>query len=127
MTMNPREFELIALEHVLARYRITGELPTINGQPFDINQFKQQIIAGVATGDTDINVNIDTVNNEIVDCQEHENASTNSTTDSETVESAISDVTPETTASTSDAPLTQPTDENKKSVAGKLFQFFNKG
>lgn len=140
MKMNPREFELIALEHVLARYRITGELPTINGQPFDLDQFKQQLSAGVNV-DPDINVNIDTVKNEIVECDNESHHSAVDTAEeskpvendnTEKVAEKVTEPVAESVPATETESVAQPTPEestsqNTSTVAGKLFQFFNKG
>ena len=60
MVMDAREFELIALGHVISRYRLTGQLPNIGGKPFSLDDFKQYLFAGVDT-DSDINININNV------------------------------------------------------------------
>lgn len=85
MTLDSREFELIALGHVLSRYRITGQLPKIQGNPFDLGQFKTMLLNGVTAMDnTDINININSVNtesnvtiiNEDCDHEHHESVTT---------------------------------------------------
>lgn len=125
MAMNPQDFELIALSHVLTRYRLTGELPTISGQPFDIKNFKTQLFAGVPDYNPDININIDTVKmeNTVVDCDnEHEQKS-------EPVATVA------TVATQDEPPVAEPTPPEpsqesiipeKSSIGGKLFHFFSK-
>lgn len=132
MAMDPREYELIALSHVISRYKITGELPTINGQPFNLNEFKSQLFAGVSGYDSDININIDTVNmeNTVVDCDnEHEQNTNNSVPVTEPIESAntvaeVLDIKDEAVLpDNKDSKLTSP---EKSTIGGKLFQFFAK-
>ena len=117
MAMDPREYELIALGHVLARYKIQGELPDIGGKPFDLNEFKQQLFAGVDTGDTDINVNIEKVENTVVDCDnEHEH--------NEKVPEQIEEPAQKEESKSEETQETVSSD--KPSIGGKLFQFFSK-
>jgi hypothetical protein len=123
MQMNPQDYELIALSHVLARYRISGELPTINGQPFNIDNFKQAIFNGVDTN-TDININIEKVENTVVDCDnEHD-------TIPESAEQAIEEIkqepVPEIPVPEIKVTESEPVKEEKSSISGKLFQFFTK-
>lgn len=136
MAMDPREYELIALSHVITRYKITGELPAINGQPFNLNEFKTQLFAGVPDYDSDININIDTVNmeNTVVDCNnEHEHHSVESTAESTPVTEPVTETT-NTNQEISSSVLTDsvPADviesisPEKSSISGKLFQFFAK-
>ena len=126
--MNQQDFELIALEHVLTRYRLTGELPSINGQPFNINEFKSQLFAGTSYQGTDVNINIDTVKmeNTVVDCDNDEEQKTEPAADNtiavedpnaeaSVVEPAISTVDTE-----------QKPESTAPSIGGKLFQFFAK-
>jgi hypothetical protein len=123
MQMNPQDYELIALSHVLARYRISGELPAINGQPFNINNFKQALFNGVST-DTDININIEKVENTVVDCDNEQD------TIPESAEQALEEIKQEPVPETSvpEIKLTdsEPVKEEKSSISGKLFQFFTK-
>jgi len=114
--MNPQDYELIALSHVLSRYRISGELPAINGQPFNIDNFKQVLFNGTDT-DTDININIEKVENTVVDCDNEQDIIP------EPIEQALEEITQTPTVETTD---TEPAKEEKTSISGKLFQFFNK-
>lgn len=141
MAMDPREYELIALSHVITRYKITGELPAINGQPFNLNEFKTQLFAGVPNYDSDININIDTVNmeNTVVDCDnEHEHHSVGSAAESTPVTEPVIEPVTETTNTQEEISSPKPNDEieptsqeqstgpEKSSISGKLFQFFAK-
>lgn len=63
MVMDSREFELIALGHVISRYRLTGQLPSINGKPFSIADFKQHLFSGVDC-DSDVNINVNNVDSD---------------------------------------------------------------
>lgn len=125
MAMDPREYELIALSHVISRYKITGELPTINGQPFNLNEFKSQLFAGVSGYDSDININIDTVNmeNTVVDCDnEHEQPSQAVEPDSQPAPDQD-----QTTVDSNTTPeINNSINSEKSSISGKLFQFFTK-
>lgn len=113
MPMNHRDFELIALGHVLTRYRLSGDLPKIDGKPFNLNEFRSKILTGI--DDSDININIDTLQTEsnvtIIenDCDhDHENANPQNNA---TVSSEIS--------------LEQPADKST-TATGKLFDYFTR-
>jgi len=126
--MDPRDFELIAMSHLLSRYRLTGQLPNINGQPFDLNEFKRYLSAGVATSDTDVNVNIEKVENTVVDCDnenEHDKpveVSNNIVADNATVDNSPT-IGPAPIQSNTAPEITEV---EKTGIGGKLFQFFNK-
>ena len=121
--MNPQDFELIALSHVLTRYRLTGELPSINGQPFDMKEFKSQLFAGT-NYDPDININIDTVNmeNTVVDCDNEQEQKQETETAQVQTEAA-----PVVEEVTNHPEQSQESNSPEKStISGKLFQFFSK-
>ena len=137
MAMDPREYELIALSHVISRYKITGELPTINGQPFNLNEFKSQLFAGVSGYDPDININIDTVKmeNTVVDCDnEHEQETKPAEpVPTETVAVQAEPATVPADPAPVEEPISPPAETNqetpspeKSTISGKLFQFFSK-
>jgi len=117
--MDPREYELIALSHVISRYRLTGELPSIGGKPFNLDDFKQTLFAGVKTSDsdTDININIEKVENTVVDCDNEQD------TIKESAEQAIEEIKQEPNIEVTEP---EPVKEEKSTISGKLFQFFSK-
>lgn len=127
--MDPRDFELIAMNHLLSRYRLTGQLPNINGQPFDLNEFKRHLSTGVADSDTDINVNIEKVENTVVDCDNENEQDKSIEVSNNNIVTA--DVTED------NSPIIEPaliqsntapevTEVEKTGIGGRLFQFFNK-
>lgn len=127
MPMNSREFELIAVSHILTRYRLTGELPNINGQPFNINDFRAKLFAGV-DNDQDININIDTLktesnvtiieNTECTEDHRHEPTVTASETP-KVLEPTVNNDPPA-------QPAEQKPAEEPLSPSGRLFQYFNR-
>jgi hypothetical protein len=131
MMMDPREFELIAIGHVLARYRATGTLPTINGEPFNLDKFKSHLSAGVDP-DTDTDIDVAIINNTIInedDDKECEQSNIKSAVVAEPEQPK-----PESVAVTEQEQPKQehtkqeePTQESTNpNFAGKLFQFFNR-
>lgn len=120
--MNPRDFELIALSHILSKYRISGELPSIDGKPFNLNEFKTKLFAGVPNYDPDININIDTVKmeNTVVDCDDNNHNSEEHKTENTPAAEIKPDTETDTNTNTADI------SSEKTSIGGKLFQFFAK-
>lgn len=127
--MDPREFELIAIGHVLARYRATGTLPNINGEPFDLAKFKSHLSAGIDT-DTDTDIDIAIIQNTIVDDDcEHDK-----TEPSATVAEPEQPKPESVTATEQEQPKQEPTEQKEEPTqesinpmfGGKLFQFFNR-
>ena len=118
--MNSRDFELIALGHVLTRYRLTGALPNINGQPFELSAFKEKLFQGV-NSDSDININIDTLKTEsnvtIVDNCEHD------TPTASAVPPAQTEPPVEEKNNNTETPANTVTDNNT-GPGGRLFQYF---
>lgn len=132
--MDPREFELIAISHVLARYRATGVLPNINGEPFDLAKFKAHLSAGIDT-DVDVAIIKNTIVNEDDDQCQHDGTKPSAIAEPEQPKPERTEPEPEPVASTGQeepeqAPTEQkeePTQEKSSStLGGKLFQFFNK-
>lgn len=128
--MDPREYELIALGHVLARYRIQGELPNIEGKPFDLNEFKSRLFTGVPTGtNTDVDVAIiqNTIVNEDDQCDNKNEPTTAPVNDGATEQSPVVESTveekpiEETSAENTNVPVS-----TNPFLGGKLFDFFNK-
>lgn len=128
--MNSRDFELIALGHVLTRYRLTGELPNINGQPFNLDLFKQKL--SDSDDGPDININIETVNtesdvtiidNDTVECQDehHHNDPASETPPASDQEPTTSESPENSTPDTN-----QNNNNNSLSPSGRLFQYFNR-
>ena len=116
--MKSQDHQLIALSHILFRYRLTGELPNIDGKPFNLDDFKAKLFAGATSDDMDININIDTlktesnvtiIENQTVDCDEHEHRHESSHKQEE-------EPTKEPEKSNLDAPA----------PSGKLFSYFNR-
>lgn len=138
--MDPREYELIALGHVLARYRIQGGLPNIEGKPFDLNDFKAKLFAGI-NPDTDVNINIENLKTEntiVEQCDEEHHIHTHGNVHvaAEVPEVNLDQNIPSeitATANINAANIQLPATESststtteKSSITGKLFQFFSK-
>lgn len=123
--MDPREFELIAIGHVLARYRATGMLPNINGEPFDLAKFKSHLFAGTEH-ETDVDVAIikNTIVNEDDDC-EHNNSEPAAAAAPEQPKSDPVEITAQESES-NESPEEQQQENPNPLFGGKLFQFFNK-
>jgi hypothetical protein len=125
--MRSRDHQLIALSHVLFRYRLTGELPNIDGKPFDLDLFKSKLFSGTTSdSDLDVNININTlktesnvtiVENQTIDC-DHDDQSKNV---SETTPVPNNTVDENNTDTVEDKKV-----EKELGVGGKLFQYFNK-
>lgn len=118
MPMNSREFELIALGHVLSRYRASGTLPTIGGKPFNINDFKARLSAGVEDADININIqNLETESNVTIvdhDCN------------NETPESAEPAHEEHQPLVTNASITSESVPEKSITAAGKLFDYFSR-
>ena len=125
--MNSRDFELIAVSHVLTRYRLTGELPNIDGRPFNINDFRAKLFAGV-DDDQDININIDTLKTESnvtiienTECTEdHTHRPTVTASETPEVSEAA------TNNNQSAAQVEQKPTQEPSLPGGRLFQYFNR-
>jgi len=121
--MKSQDHQLIALSHVLFRYKLTGELPNIDGKPFNLNDFQAKLFQGTGyQSDSDINININTlqtesnvtiVENQTIDC-EHTDQIQNA---SDTTQSL--DNNSNTNNTTVDG-------KKETEVGGQLFQYFNK-
>lgn len=127
MVMKSQDHQLIALSHVLFRYKLTGELPNIDGKPFNLDDFKTKLFQGTGyEPDSDINININTlqtesnvtiVENQTIDC-DHADQSKNV---SETTPVPNNTVDENNTDTVEDKKV-----EKELGVGGKLFQYFNK-
>ena len=128
MAMDPREYELIALGHVLARYRIQGELPNIDGKPFNINEFKTRLFSGVDIGTTpDVDVAI--IQNTIVDNDcDHNNEPTAAPVNDGATEQppAVESKVEETPVEDTPVEDTNTPTSTNPFLGGKLFDFFNR-
>lgn len=121
--MNSRDFELIALGHVLTRYKLTGTLPNIDGQPFDLSAFKEKLFQGVNT-DSDININIDTLKTESnVTIVENECHDDHQASEPAPVAAEVSEVKDDKNDTSTQE---QKPEETPASPSGRLFQYFNR-
>ncbi len=126
--MDPREFELIAMSHVLARYRATGILPNINGEPFDLDKFRAHLSAGIDT-DTDVDVAIikNTIINEDDDCEHNKTEPAGSAEPEQPNPEPVENTAQEEPEQAHTEQKEEQTQENSNPIfGGKLFQFFNK-
>ena len=121
MAMDPREYELIALGHVLARYRIQGELPNIEGKPFDLTEFKSRLFSGIAPS-TDTDVDVAIIQNTIVN-EDNDNEEQKPVEDTTTEQPQPAEPTPTVETPAESTPVTGSTNPF---LGGKLFDFFNK-
>jgi len=134
--MRSRDHQLIALSHVLFRYRLTGELPNIDGKPFDLDLFKSKLFSGTTSdSDLDVNININTlktesnvtiVENQTIDCDHDDQPKIVP----ETAQSPSNTNNTNNTNNSVDENKTEPVEDKKVEkelgVGGKLFQYFNK-
>ena len=133
MVMKSQDHQLIALSHILFRYRLTGELPNIDGKPFNLEDFKSKLFSGISIdSDSDINININSINsesnvtvveNQTVECNEEHSQSQEKTTDPEI--STSKEEHSQSQEKTTD-PEISTSNEKNSSVGGKLFQFFSR-
>lgn len=126
MAMNSRDYELIALGHVLTRYRLTGQLPNIDGRPFNLEDFKAKLFAGLDDTDVDVNINVDNVNTEAnVTVVENNtiNCDDESHNHSETQSDEVDQPSDETDQSENLSEPSQTEESDNSITGGRLFQY----